>query len=229
MGQQVAITLTSTAFDSFLYLLAPDGSILVADDDGAGGTDSRIPAAKRLLHACRRTGTYTMEATSFSPGRTGNYSLSLTTGQANCTYNISPSAQNFSSVGGGGTVNVTAAAGCNWSASSNAGFLTITGGASGSGNGNVSYTVTSNPEVLGRSGTLTIAGQTFTVIQSAGQVPTPTPRQLRQPRRHQLQIPISGQSHLFRRYPKSQIQLLSTALLSLATPARQSSKSTVSI
>ena len=57
---------------------------------------------------------------------------------------------------------VTAASGCSWTATSNAGWLQITNGSSGSGNGTVTYRVTHGSN---RSGTLTIAGQTFTVTQ----------------------------------------------------------------
>jgi len=58
-------------------------------------------------------------------------------------------------------------AGCSWTAVSNVGWITITTGASGSGNGTVSYSVGANGGAA-RSGTMTIAGQTFTVTQSGG-------------------------------------------------------------
>src|SRR4029450_8523381 len=65
-----------------------------------------------------------------------------------------------------GTVNVNTTTGCAWTASSNASWITISGASSGSGNGSVSYLVLAN---IGgsRSGTLTVAGQTFTVTQAA--------------------------------------------------------------
>jgi hypothetical protein len=69
-------------------------------------------------------------------------------------------------------VNVTAGAGCAWTATSNdPSFLNINTGASGSGSGTVTYTVAANSGVAQRVGTLTIAGQTFTVTQ-AGASPT---------------------------------------------------------
>ncbi len=86
---------------------------------------------------------------------------------ATCNYSISPTSQSFASTGGGGTVNVTTTQGCAWTAVSNAGFIMITGGASGSGNGAVSYSVAVNTSSSSRSGTMTIAGQTFTVNQAA--------------------------------------------------------------
>jgi uncharacterized protein (TIGR03437 family) len=60
---------------------------------------------------------------------------------------------------------VTAPAGCNWTAASNEGWITITSGVSGSGNGTISFAVAANPGSA-RIGTLTIAGQTFTVTQA---------------------------------------------------------------
>jgi hypothetical protein len=62
-------------------------------------------------------------------------------------------------------VTVSAPAGCSWTASSHAPWLIITSGASGSGNGTVTYTVV--PLALGdRTGTLSIANRTFTLRQS---------------------------------------------------------------
>ena len=165
-NQGVAISLTSSSFDTYLYLLAPDGTVLAADDDGAGGGNSRIPTTGSFF-TLPSTGTYIFEATSFGTGRTGSYAVSLTTGQTNCTYNISPNVQNFSSSGGSGSVTVTTAPACGWTASSNSPFLTITSSPSSGGSGTMNYLVAANPNLVGRSGTLTIAGQTFTVTQNA--------------------------------------------------------------
>ena len=52
-----------------------------------------------------------------------------------------------------------------WTATSNVSWLTITGGASGTGNGTVIYTVAANAGGE-RTGTLTIGGRTFPVSQS---------------------------------------------------------------
>jgi hypothetical protein len=82
-----------------------------------------------------------------------------------CTYSIFPTSQSFSSAGGSGSVNVTAPSGCPWTATSNASWITITSGSSGNGNGTVNYSVASNPSTTPRTGTMTIAGQTFTVTQ----------------------------------------------------------------
>jgi hypothetical protein len=62
---------------------------------------------------------------------------------------------------------VTAPAGCGWTATSGAGWITIASGASGTGNGTVRFTVAANTGP-GRTGALTIAGQTFAVTQASG-------------------------------------------------------------
>jgi uncharacterized delta-60 repeat protein len=97
-----------------------------------------------------------------------NFDLALARyGCSQCSFAINPASQNFAAAGGAGSVNVTTASGCNWTATSNNGFITITSGASGSGNGTVNFSVTANPGPA-RSGTMTVAGQTFTVAQDSG-------------------------------------------------------------
>src|SRR5206468_9799643 len=50
---------------------------------------------------------------------------------------------------------------------SNVSWITITGGASGTGIGTVTYSVATNTGASPRTGTLTIAGQTVTITQAA--------------------------------------------------------------
>jgi hypothetical protein len=83
-----------------------------------------------------------------------------------CTFSINPTSASYAAAGGSGSVTVTAGAGCNWTAVSNATFITITSGSSGSGNGSVGYSVAANAGSSSRNGTMTIAGQTFTVTQA---------------------------------------------------------------
>jgi hypothetical protein len=74
--------------------------------------------------------------------------------------------------GGTGTVQVTAGDGCAWTAASNVPWIAITAGASGTGRGSVQYSVAGNSSGATRTGTVTIAGNTFTVSQ-AGSGTTP--------------------------------------------------------
>jgi YD repeat-containing protein len=83
---------------------------------------------------------------------------------AACSYALQPGTATFFNNAATGAVNIISSAGCAWTASTNSGFLAITGGASGTGSGTVTYSVAQNTG-LSRSGTLTIAGQTFTVHQ----------------------------------------------------------------
>jgi glucose/arabinose dehydrogenase len=91
-----------------------------------------------------------------------------------CSYTLSSTSRTVSSSGGAFTVSVTAPVGCPWTAVSNASWITITGGSSGLGNGTVSYSVAANTGPQ-RTGTMTIAGKTFTVTQSSGCVYTISP------------------------------------------------------
>ncbi len=84
-----------------------------------------------------------------------------------CSYSINPTSQSIAASGATGTsIAVMAPNGCNWTAQSHAGWLSITSGASGSGNGTVLFNTQSN-NGNARTGTLTVAGQTFTVMQAA--------------------------------------------------------------
>ena len=108
-------------------------------------------------------------AANSGPARTGTLAIGgqvFTVDQAGvCVYSITPSSRDVGKDGVTGSVAVTAAAGCSWTATSNAGFIAITSGASGTGNGTVMYSVSSYNGNGTRTGTLTIAGQTFTVTQ----------------------------------------------------------------
>ena len=72
----------------------------------------------------------------------------------------------FPPAGGAGSVRISTAAGCGWTASSNAPWVTLLSGASGAGSGRVTYAVAANdgPE---RTAALTIAGQSFLLVQLA--------------------------------------------------------------
>ncbi|MEP7341448.1 MAG: putative Ig domain-containing protein, partial [Acidobacteriota bacterium] len=87
---------------------------------------------------------------------------------------IAPDSQSFTAAGGAGSVNVASTTGCAWTAVSNAAWITITAGDSGSGNGMVNFSVAANTGIA-RSGTMTIAGQSFIVTQGSGCLFTLTP------------------------------------------------------
>lgn len=157
------------------------GMVNVAAAQGCGWNASSDAAWITIQGVASGTGNGAVmfaAAATTGPARTGTLTVAgqrvTVTQTQGCTYSISPAQETIPSAGGTGRVNVTAADGCAWTASSGVPWISITAGATGSGNGAVSYTVaaTTGPS---RSGTLQIAGQTFTVNQSAGCVFTLSP------------------------------------------------------
>jgi hypothetical protein len=76
-----------------------------------------------------------------------------------------PSSFAFGVAAATGSISVSATTGCSWSARSNASWIKINSGASGTGNGVVSFSVTKRTGKTGRTGTLTVGGNTITVVQ----------------------------------------------------------------
>jgi len=116
-----------------------------------------------------------VQANSSSAARSGTLiiagrtvSISQEGSQGSCSYLLDPTAEVISAEGGIKTASVTSASGCQWQATSNVEWITITSGATGSGNGTVSYLVASNPSSNKRKAKLTIAGIVLTVKQKRG-------------------------------------------------------------
>ena len=97
-GEQLTITMRSSAFDSWLVFDDPNGPLQETDDDGAGGRDARITVT--LPH----DGDYVVVANSLLRGSTGQYTLSLqsTRGGGGGVDDTGPSG------GGGGTLEALA-------------------------------------------------------------------------------------------------------------------------
>jgi hypothetical protein len=115
---------------------------------------------------------YSVAVNSTGVPRTGTLTIAGQTVTVNqdgpCIYVLSETSHSFGQVGGNAsiTVTVTSGTGCSWTATSNASWITITGGSGPvAGNGTVNYSVAVNSTGAPRTGTLTIAGQTYTVSQ----------------------------------------------------------------
>jgi photosystem II stability/assembly factor-like uncharacterized protein len=88
-----------------------------------------------------------------------------------CSYSITPTDQSFTNAGGSGNVNIIAGSGCAWTISNNAPWVAVFSlGQDGPGNGQIKFSVAANNTNSARTGTITIAGQTFTISQAAGNV-----------------------------------------------------------
>ncbi len=183
-GQVYNVTQSGTT--ACTYTIAPTtqsypspvatGTINVTTANGCNWTaatnDSWITITSGSTGSGNGTVNYSITANSGTSSRTGtitvgghNYTITQS-GTSACTYTIAPASQTFPMAAGTGTVNVTAANGCNWTAVTTTSWITITSGATGSGNGTVGYSITANSGTSQRTGTITIGGQTYTVIQN---------------------------------------------------------------
>ena len=123
---------------------------------GSGSGNGTVPLTVAPNTGPARTGTLTIAGQTFTVSQSSA-----------CTFGISTQSFAVASAGGSGSVGVTTAAACPWTATSSVPWIAIAGGGSGTGNGTVQFDVapTTGPA---RTGTLTIAGHTFTVSQSSG-------------------------------------------------------------
>ncbi len=81
-----------------------------------------------------------------------------------CNYAVYPGGETFPSSGGTGNFSVTVNSGCAWTVSGVPAWINITSGSNGNGNGSGTFTVAANTSG-GRTGSMTIAGQTFRLEQ----------------------------------------------------------------
>jgi hypothetical protein len=81
-----------------------------------------------------------------------------------CSFTLSPTSASYAAGAASASLSLTAShPSCTWTATSNAAFLTIASAASGTGSATLSYGVAANTSGAGRTGTLTVGGQPFTV------------------------------------------------------------------
>ncbi len=154
----IAVTTQSgcpwAASSSLAWVTIPSGA------SGSGSGTATIQVAANASSATL-SGTITVAGQSFSITQAG--------AQTSCTYSIYPVGQAFTVPGGTGTIAITAGSGCSWSTSGLPSWVSIGSGASGSGNGTVSYSTAANTGAW-RSATFTVAGSTFTVEQASATV-----------------------------------------------------------
>jgi hypothetical protein len=152
-GESVSATVT-----------APSGCTWAATTDvswitvtsGTGNGNGTLSIAVAANAGEQRTGTVLV----------ADQALIVRQATAICGYSLSPTAQSIAAAGGpGAPVSVSTSAGCAWTVVSNAPWITVTAGQSGSGSGTVGFTVAANAGDT-RTGTLSIAGQTMTVTQT---------------------------------------------------------------
>jgi subtilisin family serine protease len=114
--------------------------------------------------------TYSFRVRAYNAAGNSGYSNTATAttpaAPTSCSYAISPQSVSLSAPSGSGTVSVTTAPGCAWTAASNASWISVSSStATGTGTGSVGYSVSRN-NGASRTGTMTVAGKTFTVTQA---------------------------------------------------------------
>jgi uncharacterized delta-60 repeat protein len=85
--------------------------------------------------------------------------------QPACNYSLSPAGDYMSARGGPCSFNVSVGAGCQWTAQTSDPWIVITSDPSGAGNGSVSLEIRDNFTSSARLGTVTLGGETFTIVQ----------------------------------------------------------------
>src|SRR5439155_1078934 len=117
------------------------------------------------------TVTYSVATNSGSTARTGTLTIAgqtvtITQAANSCVYNLSTTSVSVPSIATTGSLSVGTGTSCSWTAVSNVPWITITGGASGTGIGTVTYSVAANTGAA-RPATTTATGQQATITQAA--------------------------------------------------------------
>jgi Viral BACON domain/Putative binding domain, N-terminal len=163
-GQGVATVTTGAAC---VWTAAADGS-WVAITSGATGTGPgsvQFTVAANADTAARKASL-----------NAGGQSLAIAQdGRAPCQFVVSPATLDVVAAGGTGSVSVTTAAGCAWTATSADPWVVVAGPAGGTGSGTASFTVAAQTGTADRQSVLTVAAQPVSVRQTGAPAPPPPP------------------------------------------------------
>jgi uncharacterized protein (TIGR03437 family) len=159
------------AFSGVSWITVGDPTVGYATGTGSGSFNYSIAA--NSCYASRTAG-ITVEAGWATPQAAvaGSQQYTVTQSGSDSNLTLSATSLTLTAAGGTGTVQVTTAATCAWTATSNVSWMKITNISVASGNGFVAYQVLANTSVA-RTGMLQIGPQTFTVTEQA--VPAPVP------------------------------------------------------
>ncbi|MCH7978419.1 MAG: hypothetical protein IH935_05515, partial [Acidobacteria bacterium] len=163
-------TITFTALPPWITVPGTFGSFFATGSGSAGGEPSVEADFSGVIDSSGQLiGVYRLGFNGGLPNGFGiHYNVlgQLQGPQTDCTFRLSHLQQFFLFNGGTEKVGVLTQPGCSWNATSNDSFLSISSGSLGIGSGTVNYSVATNGGSGSRVGTLTIAGQTFTVDQA---------------------------------------------------------------
>ena len=176
----ISCTYSLSSYSAFYPASGGSGSVYVTASDStcnwsAWSTSSWITNVSPSNGTGSGWVTYSVGVNNTGSARTGTMTIAgwtFTVNQAapvTCTYSLSSYSASYPASGGSGSVYVTASdSTCNWNAWSNASsWITNVSPSNGMGSGWVTYSVAANSGSA-RADTMTIAGQTFTVMQDGG-------------------------------------------------------------
>jgi hypothetical protein len=149
------------------------GAVAVSTGDGCPWTATTSVPWVRITSAGGPgpgTLTFVVDPTPSSRPRSttlniAGHTFALNQEGASCYFILSPATAALAAGGGAGSFEVNTPEGCPWTAVSNDGWLHVTAGASGSGDGSVSFSADANPGPA-RTGTIVAGGRLFTVSQA---------------------------------------------------------------
>jgi hypothetical protein len=160
------VTVTTSSTCSWSAIGYPDWVTFPDTNSGVGNGTLNFTIAANP-GAGQRAGTFVVGGQTFTITQAGT---------AGTVFILNPPLANVGTGGGPGTIAVTVTpSATSWMASSNVTWVTITSGATGSGNGTVNYSVAANPGPQARSGNIAIGGQIFIVNEAAGPPDTTPP------------------------------------------------------
>jgi hypothetical protein len=154
-GVGTAIAVSAAASCTWTATTAADWIDVTSGASGAG--NGEVVYAVEPNAGAARQGTISIASNTFTVSQA-----------APCSFSIDPTSATFDKdPETSDPVSVTAPAGCAWTATSNDSWITVSSGAAGTGNGIVRFEISQNQGTSTRVGTLTIAGHTFSVTQTA--------------------------------------------------------------
>jgi hypothetical protein len=154
-GAGTSITVDAPA--GCFWTTSSDASFLAVTSAASGAGSGTVSYTAASNDGAARSGTLTVAGRRITVSQAG--------AGGGCSYTLSSPSDSVEATSGTGSVSVSTSSGCAWTAVSNDGWIHVIGGASGSGPGTVSYSFDRNGG-SSRSGTLTVAGLTYTIVQA---------------------------------------------------------------
>jgi len=173
--QPTSCTFALSATSATMGAAGGSGSITVSTTTQCGWTARSESAWITATGGASVTGsgtfTFSVAAATDTTTRTGaltvaGQSVSVSQQGLACAFTLLPPSRSFDAVGGTAAFDVNTTSTCTWTVGSTAVWLSVASGASGTGNGTVSYAVAANPDTASRTANLTVADRTHAVTQT---------------------------------------------------------------